>query len=540
MPEGGRLVFDAVAERCGQADPVPCDSSRLVVETLAAGTRRPTILALDPGKIPAGGAVEIGPSAQGPVRLTLRAEADGSGGACVGLRLLRPRIETDLPPRGEASRARASRGPVRRPNVLLYLVDSLRADRLGCYGYDRGTSPNVDAFAAQATRFACMTAQTDWTRGAVASIFTSMMPRGHRVRSGVDALPPSIPVMAEIFRELGYETAGILTNANVSQAFGFDRGFSDYEYLPESEDGEIHQLSDRANEVALAWLDALPGDAPFFLYVHTSDPHIPYAPRSPYRERFAPQVADPALLGKALLDQLGAGSVDARQDPALARDLADLYDAEVAFNDEQFGALLRALEARDLTDSTIVVFLSDHGEEFQEHGGWSHASTLYAEQVDVPLIIRFPDRRGAGLVVSQPARQIDVLPTLLDSLGEDPPPTAEGRSLLPAIGSGRTLSGAPVMAELDFTREVKMVIVDGMKLVVDPAGRHGNGAVVLFDLAADPGEKVNVFHERPVWAGFLLAQLAWHAAFVAVTAEAVPADLDPETRRTLEALGYLR
>jgi arylsulfatase A-like enzyme len=186
------------------------------------------------------------------------------------------------------------------------------------------------------------------------------------------------------------------------------------------------------------------------------------------------------------------------------------------------------------------VFLSDHGEEFQEHGGWSHASTLYAEQVDVPLIIRFPDRRGAGLVVSQPARQIDVLPTLLDSLGEDPPPTAEGRSLLPAIGSGRTLSGAPVMAELDFTREVKMVIVDGMKLVVDPAGRHGNGAVVLFDLAADPGEKVNVFHERPVWAGFLLAQLAWHAAFVAVTAEAVPADLDPETRRTLEALGYLR
>jgi arylsulfatase A-like enzyme len=536
VPDGGELRFDAVVPwSADAAQPTP---GHLEVELEAAGAGERQVFRLRPDGGP--GRLTLPAQPQGPVRLSLRASLDAEAPAApAGLDLRRPTLATPL----RAGARGAAAGPVApggagaaRPNILVYLVDTLRPDHLGAYGYARPTSPHLDAFAAEATLFRNAVAQSSWTRPAVASLFTGLNPQGHGVVRPDRALPADLPLLPELLRGLGYRTHAVITNGNVADAFGFDRGFDGFRYLPEGRPGEMHQLSDRVNRAAFRWLERRSGEAPFFLYLHTSDPHGPYTPREPYRERFAPDVRDPRIGSAALFRDLNRG---APAPPAIGADLIDLYDGEIAFNDASFGALLEKLRELGLEASTLVVFVSDHGEAFAEHGSWQHGNTLYSELIRVPLVVRFPDGSGRGRVVTEVVRQVDLLPTLLDYLGAPLPAGLHGRSLLPLV-RGQAQGELPVAAVSHLARargEWESVLLGERKLIRTRTSGGEQERVRLFDLSRDPEERDSVAAQEPVWRGYLLSQLK---RFHPEGAAAAPAaEIDPELRARLEALGYL-
>ncbi|MYC09996.1 MAG: sulfatase, partial [Holophagales bacterium] len=309
----------------------------------------------------------------------------------------------------------------RRPNIVLYVVDTVRADRLGAYGYEKPTSPRLDAFAAGAVLFENAYAQSSWTRPAVASLFTGLLPPAHRTVGRRSVLPEDAVTLAEILAANGYEGMGLVRNPNVSRAFGFAQGFTRFR----SEDRERDEtMLDRVR----LWLDERQhADGPFFLFLHAIDPHGPYDPAPEFEEMFEAGGAPAQYRTVRYLLRLNRGEVE--PEPGTAEALSRLYDAEVAQNDDAFGELLDELLVRGLDEDTAVIYVSDHGEEFAEHGRWEHGLSLYEEVLRVPLVMRLPGvppRR-----VAEPAQHVDVLPTLLGYVGIEAPPT-DGRDLLAA------------------------------------------------------------------------------------------------------------
>jgi hypothetical protein len=414
VPDGGRLRIAAL-EPFGEPEGAALEVAIETASGEAAQARYETGREVDLALPDAAGA---------PIRISLRSSGKAANGAAAGVRLTRPRL--DLPASPADAPAAIAPPSAQRPNIVVYLVDTLRPDRLGIYGHTRPTSPHIDAFARDATLFRNAVAQSSWTKTAVASLFTGLLPQAHRIHSRSDTLPEGLPVLAEILRDAGYATLGVITNGNVSRAFGFARGFDAYEELREGATREIHQLSDRANEVAFELLARRPRDRPFFLYLHSSDPHWPYTPREPYRERLAGDVSDPSAGFALPLKSLR------RAPPSLRRDLRRLYDAEISFNDDSFGHLIEKLHELDPTRDSLVVLLSDHGEGFFEHGSVGHGETLFGEEIRIPLAIRFPGGVGRGQVVDRTARQVDLLPTILEVAGVPNPPGLAGSSLLAA------------------------------------------------------------------------------------------------------------
>lgn len=534
LPEGGTLELGSPVPWAAAGAQPP--AMALEVALRPAGAEAVERSRFEPG---AAARLEL-PASPAPLRIALRA-ATGVGlpQRPAGLDLAAPRLRTPAAP-GTPTRA----APATRANVLIYLIDTLRADHLGVYGYHAPTSPNIDAFAGDATRFERALAQSSWTRPAVASLFTGLDPRSHGVVRPDSVLSEGIPALAGLLRDAGYATHAVVTNGNLAPAFGFGRGFDEYRYLREVGPPEMHRLSDRVGEVALGWLGERRDDRPFLLYLHTTDPHAPYAPRAPQRRQFAADVRDPELGSVPMFRRLQEGEWP---HPDVNRQMAALYDAEIAFNDASFGSLLAGLRELDLYDPTLIVLLSDHGEAFADHGSWQHGNTLYEELTSVPLVIRLPSGRGAGRVVGEPVRQIDVLPTLLDALGIAAPTGLQGRSLLPLFSDRPLFSdgrrGAPdvpAFAHLARSRGQWESVVQGhYKLIRTRASKGGSGRLLLFDLDTDPAERRDLSEERPVWRGYLESQLRRQALLPDASGEPRAAELDPELRQRLEALGYL-
>lgn len=417
---------------------------------------------------------------------------------------------------------------VRRPNIVLYVVDTVRADRLGVYGYGKPTSPRLDAFAAGAVLFEKAYAQSSWTRPAVASLFTGLLPPAHRTVGRRSVLPEDATTLAEILAVHGYEGMGLVRNPNVGRAFGFAQGFTRFR----SEDRERDEtMLDRVR----LWLDERQdGEAPFFLFLHAIDPHGPYDPAPEFEEMFDAGGAPAHYRTVRYLLGLNRGEVE--PDPETADALSRLYDAEVAQNDRAFGELLDELEARGLVEDTAVIYLSDHGEEFAEHGRWEHGLSLYEEVLRVPLVMRLPGvppRR-----VEEPAQHVDVLPTLLAYLGIEAPPT-DGRDLLAARRRGDAPLDVYTHLEVDGHRAAS-VIRGRFKLVLPQSPSQGT-APMLFDLDADPGELKDLAADRPDVVERMLALLAErNLAGEIVSAEEIEDDqLDEDVRRRLRALGYV-
>ena len=446
------------------------------------------------------------------------------------------RGESEPTPRDGAPEATAAASG-KLPHILIFLVDTLRADHLGCYGHDRPTSPNIDRFAADAVLFEHPVAQSSWTRPATASILTGLYPHNHGARTRNQKLGADIPYLPEALQSLGYRTLGVSTNGNVGRHFGFRRGFSHFRSLPErvSRPG-IHVPVSRAVDETLERLEQIGQEDPVFVYLHVTDPHAPYLPPERLRRQFAPDAPPgPGLLKPGT----AAGASHSTED------LKNLYDAEIAFVDEHFGRMLEELDRRGVLDDTLVVFVADHGEEFQDHGRYGHGATLYQEQIHVPLIVRLPAalRRPEDLsVVKSQVRQIDIVPTILDSIGHPGLIDTDGRSLLPLIRSGNDVRPTSVaMADLRLDgRAMDAVLLHGAdrrhKLIdyrtLSRAGRQ------LFDTNRDRAE-LNDLGQESLWAGYLatIGKLLQRGSgpLGAGVEPAMPA----EQREALKALGYL-
>lgn len=463
------------------------------------------------------------------VRVSLIGAAHG--GAALALR--QPRLTSA--PSGPPA-ACSALPPPDRPNIVIYLVDALRRDHLGVYGYDRPVSPRLDAFARSSVVFDRAVAQAPWTRPSVASLFTGLLPPQHGVETLDDGLPPEATTLAERLEAAGYDTAAFVTNVHVSGPLGFDQGFGRFELFPERpESAGGHVPSDTITRAVTGYLDGRTSERPYFAYVHASDPHAPYAPGPAWHERFAPTA--PRRLSSVEVRRLGVPGAPAERRQAAV----DLYDAEVAFNDDSFGALLDDLEARGDLDRTIVVFTADHGEALGEHGEWEHGASLRAGQIEVPLVIRFPDGRWAGQRVGDVVGLVDVMPTLLRSLGADVPGGLAGRSLLDlaacpelprpaAVSSHLTLeyldAAAVVTAEATLVRRQRYDTIErgGFELLAAAGASDGEG---------EAAEAAPLLHGR-------LATLLRVLDLDGPRFGPGRRELAPEFRARLRALGYVR
>jgi arylsulfatase A-like enzyme len=380
------------------------------------------------------------------------------------------------------------------PLVVVYLVDTLRADHTGVYGYGRPTTPELDAFAKDAVVFDAAVAHASWTKPSVASVLTSRLPGHHRAVQLRDPLDPANPTIAKQLSERGWSTGAAIANSVVyGEESAFDPGFDVFAGL-HGEDDQRSKLvgADVVVDSALAFLKARRG-LPTFLYVHTMDPHVPYAPPSPFDRMFEPHPAE------------GHPAQDPRTDykePLDRERMIAQYDGDIAFGDREFGRFVRQLKQDGLYDDALVVFLADHGEEFMDHGLWLHGRSLFDELFRVPLVVKLPGNEGKGRRIAEQVQLVDVLPTVLEAAKAPIPSDAEGRPLQVAVRSGG--KARPALAEISH----RGFVAHGVRTEGDKFIRRFSPAddELYFDLARDPKEQANKAGENPQRVRLLQAQ----------------------------------
>jgi len=417
-------------------------------------------------------------------------------------------------------------------NIVIYLIDALRADHLGCYGYDRPVSPRIDGFSESGVLFEKAQAQTSWTRASVASIFTGLMPQVHGANDDDDALSESVTTIAEYLQTAGYQTAGFSANGNAGPNVGFAQGFDIFRHIGAARSEELGVEYSK-------WLNDLKDDQPFFLWVHAVDPHVPYMPPNVFRDRFAPGVTDRELGSVARIASLSRHPD--RLSKRVISNLKDLYDAEIAANDRSFGALLDVLKNRGLEDNTVVILLSDHGEEFYDHGGWTHGKTLYGEVLNIPLIIRFPGGPW-GERIDRVVQHVDILPTILDFVGIDVPTGIQGHCLTDLLTEeGRQNWPNQSFSYLDLRGRVGSTVFDGRWKMIHFQDRGRGSLPKLFFIPTDHNETTDLFPRRPDTGATMLAWDARHTCRLPdpVTAPIVDTTAKREMREALKALGYI-
>jgi arylsulfatase A-like enzyme len=428
------------------------------------------------------------------------------------------------------------------------VVDTLRADRLGSYGNTRGLTPFLDALAARGVRFANAHAASSWTNPSVASIFTSRHPSEHTVTSFDSRLPAGETTLAERLAQARYRQVGFVANFRLSRELGFGRGFDEWFPYVEGQKTRLSRMTtDAETFLDLAWLPASSRwwrswtRRPSHLYFHCMEPHAPYLPPADVRTRFAGE-PPPGLTPESANDALTSLAWD-RLDSAAVAYLASLYDAEVADLDAELRSLFASLDAEGLLANAVVVVTADHGEEFREHGLLGHGTTLYEEELHVPLIIVAPGL-APGTVIEEPVSLVDLAPTILDLLGLSPEPHFEGHSLA-SRARGGPAAERDVVAELvptgsPLARHRATIIRDHRKLItfrneVPPVDDE------RFDLTADPRETAALKSESAVAAFAPLAE-ALHEDLATFAARASPPDVAQDipqsTRDRLRALGY--
>jgi choline-sulfatase len=401
-------------------------------------------------------------------------------------------------------------GPADRPNVLLVTIDTLRADRVGCYGYAGASTPGIDALAARGVRFETSVVHAPLTGPSHASILTARTPLGHGFRNNSGyVLPPQIRIVAEDFRHAGYRTAAFVSAFPLDRRFGFDRGFETFDdRLPRGNDRRrtpyVERFADATTDAVLRWLDTASlvegaRSAPWFLWVHYYDPHAPYEPPADLATRF-------------------------RDAP---------YDGEIAFVDRELSRLFRTLDAKGETDRTIVLLTADHGESLGEHGEGTHGIFVYDATLRVPWVMAGPGI-AAGRVSQTVARSIDVWPTLADYAGLPTRKEFEGRSLRPAA-EGREMADEPTYAESLYPElelgwaPLHAWRTASSKYIMAPREE-------LYDLKVDAAETRNQAEEQRARVEDLNRKV--EAALKSPTPSGPTGSVDPETAERLRALGY--
>ncbi len=422
------------------------------------------------------------------------------------------------------------RGAGQKDNVVLIVIDTIRPDRLGCYGYGPPTSPNIDALASGGALFEQAVTCAPLTLPSVSAMLTSTYPVFNNVRyNGMFFLGEENVTLAEILKNHGYETAAFIGGFPLDSRFKVDQGFDVYDDDFSNSDRkreygwighwteDFERTSAEVNESAFEWLEKVKGDR-FFLMMHYFDPHLPYTPPSPHDEEF--------------------------EIP---------YDGEVAYTDEQIGRLLAKLDELGLMEDTLVVLTGDHGEALGQHEEVTHGEFIYDTTVMIPLVIHRPGRIPAGRRIDTMVRSIDIMPTILDFLKISQSPNTQGTSLLPALDG--KLEETPVLLEatLHYYEGDKLghvpIMISGLrtsewKLVYVTMEKDGKPGWVgeLYNVAQEPLELENVAGKNQETLDRLLGEM--HSMTRAYSAGALPKnnrlEMDVETREKLKSLGYLK
>jgi arylsulfatase A-like enzyme len=417
-------------------------------------------------------------------------------------------------------------------SVLLIVVDTLRADHLGVYGYARPTTPRLDRFAAAGVVFDRAFSTSSWTVPAIASLLTGLPPSAHGGGFEVEgaehlwqrtAVNEGVVTLTQRLRRRGYRTVALLSNPFLHPRFGLRRGFEDY-HLYKREQG-----ADYAVDVALEWIGRR-GDEPFFMLLHFLEPHAPYAPPAPHRGRFT---GDRELRPIEPLRRRRERAEEYTE--ADRRHLVGVYDEEIVALDERLGRLFEGLGER--WNDTLVVFTSDHGEELLDHGSFDHGHTLMQELLHVPLVVWSP--RLEARRVDTPVSLADVTPTILEALGLSAPELdapGSGVSLWALAGGATAAARRDLLAEgLLFGGPAEALVRWPYKLVVDPSG----GDRQLFDLATDPTEGRDLAAELPVIAGEMERRLALAVGHSSGRRGRPAREASPAADAELTALGYV-
>jgi arylsulfatase A-like enzyme len=402
-----------------------------------------------------------------------------------------------------------------RPDVVVVLIDTLRADHLSFYGHERETAPFLAELAAGGVVFENAWAPSSWTAPSTASLFTGVYPDQHGVTTGlwvherygldelgvpIGRLPEELQTLPELMRSLGYRTFAITDNRNICEDAGFARGFDRF--------ANFHYAgAEKVNEVLDGWADEITASESSFVYLHYIDPHQPYHAKQPW---------------------MPPGDPDQR----VVR-----YDSEIGYVDHHIGL---ALERIGVDEDTLVIVVADHGEEFGDHGDYGHRlNKLYGELTRIPLVVRQPGVAPTRSRVAEHVSLLDVLPTLRQILGAPASTNDMGRSLTDYFVGGPAPEPRTIFSMRTWIRperqERKWAVVRGRHKYVFA----DSGTRELFDLVDDPGEQRNLWTEgsdvarslQSAWDAFAASAPVWTAA----TAEVRMTEQDIET---LEALGY--
>jgi arylsulfatase A-like enzyme len=453
---------------------------------------------------------------------------------------------------------------IERPDVFIILVDTLRRDHLSYFGYERLTTPQIDNLFAQSYVFTQAYTPSSWTIPSVASLFTGLYPSSHGITSALRAIPADAPTLAEHFRSYGYRTGAFVGNMIVTSRNGFSQGFETF-FPPEPPYWCYHQRTaverivrqlriphtvshgPRLNQELLEWLRRTPGE-PHFAFVLYFEPHSPYEPRAADREAAAPGVAlgprEPPLLRNY---REGWGEIDCNdweclEDPprlteAERAGMIASYDGEIHATDRSVGGLLGGLEELGLLAGSHILFCTDHGEEFFDHGGWFHGNSIYEEMSASPIAYRPPGGVAGGQNIDRPVAQIDVVRSVCSRLPIAPPPMHQGREIPEILFPGSRGEETPVLCELPphlFSlrfRQWKLIRRGSLEA---PEWR-------LFDLETDPLETMDLSATMP---DTLAALRGYLEGLTSEYAQSPLAEMtsrsDPEVLRRLRTLGYVR
>ena len=448
--------------------------------------------------------------------------------------------EPDVVVPGKAPRPVALSAQNRPQNVIYILIDTARQDVFRPFNPNTHVkTPAFDAFVGHTVLFENAYANAPWTKPSIATLWSGLYPSTHATQGKGSVLPGSVPVLFEHLQKNKVETAGFIANGYVSDKFGFRRGFDTYRnYIREDRNYDAEAVY----ADALSWLKK-PHDKPWFLYIQTIDPHVPYAVPAAYKKMYYPDTykggLGPSVSGyetKKWLD----GKLELTADDKTY--IRALYDAEVSYHDHFFGIFFEQVEAMGLLDHTLVVVSNDHGEELFEHGKTGHGHSLYEELIRSPLLLRYPKLLPAGARVTEPVELVDLAPTMLRMLGLPAMPGTEGASLLDVVAGGRRQASDYAVAE--YRGHTRAVRFGPYKLIV------GQGGTRLFDLSADPGEKQNLAGARAVARRGCEVRLYEALGIPGKDArlnkprkrrrhQASSTKVDGKLRKQLEALGYI-
>jgi arylsulfatase A-like enzyme len=434
----------------------------------------------------------------------------------------------------------------RGPNVLLITIDSIRADRLGAYGFSAAHTPTLDRLASQGARFEHAICQLPQTDPSHAALLTGLYASTNGVKVHmVDKLSPNVQTMADVFKAGGYTTGAIYSWVSLDPPFcGLNQGFDTYQgyvlnrtgafsnrgleqvaafyrtvkdhvpivntadvALGASQDYEntLDGRADVTTAAALQWIDAHASRGPFFLWVHYYDPHYPYSPPAGYDHLFNLRYTGHIDGSVQTMHQITGGTL-VPTSADLAR-LRELYQGEISFADAQIHRVFSDLENRGLLDDTIIALTGDHGESFGEHGDWEHGKLVYETEVRVPLLLRYPRQVAAGQIVSTPVQLIDVMPTLLQLTGLTAPKPVQGTSFLPLLGPPMVPPPSPAAGRVTFTELADESFVAMLTADWKLIRNNANEQLQLYLLSDDEAETNNLVKDQPRIARELNARL---------------------------------